>query len=359
MVKPKDILATTASTLEGRKILNHLGPISSHVVAGTNLFSDFFASFSDVFGGRSTTYQKQLSSIYNEAIDKLKFSAYEIGANCIIGLKVDLDEISGKGKSMFMVTAIGTAVIIEMNERIDSVEDSKKKYENVSLENIRTLSRTKEIINQANEGSLALTDEIWEFITVNKVPELFPHIVGLLKMYMEREQYPQFYDNIVNYIDIFPDEKKSELLYNSILNVENEEVVNQLCTIIEKLRLLDFKFIDEIIALEENKKRKLALRLLTYDKPYYNQVDVEKLKSYLELIKEKFPEKGVHSSKKGFLSSKDKEVWICECKTTNDFGTYCKNCFKDIYGFTSREISPPASIAILEEKINLISEFLE
>ena len=38
---------------------------------------------------------------YDEAIAKLKREAYEIGANCIVGLGVNMDEISGKGKEMF------------------------------------------------------------------------------------------------------------------------------------------------------------------------------------------------------------------------------------------------------------------
>jgi uncharacterized protein YbjQ (UPF0145 family) len=82
------------------------------------LFSDIFASFSDLFGGRSQTYQNHLTSLYNEAIENIKFAAYEIGANCIVGLSIDMDEISGKGKSMIMLTAIGTAVIIEEDNSI-------------------------------------------------------------------------------------------------------------------------------------------------------------------------------------------------------------------------------------------------
>src|SRR6267378_5006770 len=113
MPNPKDILVVTTSSIEGLKIKSYLRPVSAHIVAGTNLFSDFLGGLTDVFGGRSQTYQKQLTSLYNEAIYRLKFTAYELGANCIVGLSVDMDEISGKGKSMFMLTALGTAVVIE------------------------------------------------------------------------------------------------------------------------------------------------------------------------------------------------------------------------------------------------------
>ncbi len=103
MASPKDVLVITASSTDGLKIKRYLKPVSAHIVAGTNLFSDFFGGLTDVFGGRSQTYQRQLTSLYNEAIERIKIAAYEIGANCIVGLNIDMDEISGKGKSMFML----------------------------------------------------------------------------------------------------------------------------------------------------------------------------------------------------------------------------------------------------------------
>jgi hypothetical protein len=65
------------------------------------------------------------------------------------------------------------------------------------------------------------------------------------------------------------------------------------------------------------------------------------LKSLIEIIKTKFPERGSRSMKKQLLSSKEKEVWNCECNKTNDIGSYCSACKKDIYGFTINEVSPP------------------
>lgn len=81
----------------------------ANVVLGTNFFSDFAASFTDTFGGTSDTYQGKLDKIYNEVIEKLSKKTLAIGCNAIIGFKIDFDEISGKGVSMFMVNAVGTA----------------------------------------------------------------------------------------------------------------------------------------------------------------------------------------------------------------------------------------------------------
>ena len=105
-----NFIITTTNTLEGYSIEKYYGVVSSHVVAGTGLFSDFAASFSDVFGGRSGSYQKQLNSIKNEVLSNLEKEAKLLGANGVLGLKIDFDEISGKGKTMLMVTALGTAV---------------------------------------------------------------------------------------------------------------------------------------------------------------------------------------------------------------------------------------------------------
>ena len=63
MASTKDILVSTTSNLDGWEIDKYLGLVLAHVVNGTNVFSDVFASFSDVFGGRSTSYQNQLTSL--------------------------------------------------------------------------------------------------------------------------------------------------------------------------------------------------------------------------------------------------------------------------------------------------------
>jgi len=83
MAKPKDILVTTTSSIEGMKIIRHLQPISAHIVLGTNLFSDFLGGLTDVFGGKSRSYQKRLNLIYEDAIKEIKYSCYEIGGNCV------------------------------------------------------------------------------------------------------------------------------------------------------------------------------------------------------------------------------------------------------------------------------------
>ena len=92
------ILITTTSYISNAEILQYSGIVTTNVVVGVNSFSDFLASFSDIFGGNSGTYQNKLDRIYKEVVSNLETKAKKKGANVIIGLHIDFDEISGKGK---------------------------------------------------------------------------------------------------------------------------------------------------------------------------------------------------------------------------------------------------------------------
>lgn len=106
------MIITTTTSIEGAHITEYIQLVSANIVIGTNFFSDFAASFTDFFGGRSSTYQRKLDDVYAAAIKEVEEKAAHIGADAVVGLKMDFNEISGKGKTMFMVSAVGTAVKI-------------------------------------------------------------------------------------------------------------------------------------------------------------------------------------------------------------------------------------------------------
>ncbi|RKF38674.1 hypothetical protein BCY89_26790 [Sphingobacterium siyangense] len=104
------MIVTTTNSIEGREISRYNDPIAANVVIGTNIFSDIGASYVDFFGGRSTSYEKKMQEMYKRVTETVKQRAQAIRADAIIGLSVDIDEISGKGSQMFMITAVGTPV---------------------------------------------------------------------------------------------------------------------------------------------------------------------------------------------------------------------------------------------------------
>jgi uncharacterized protein YbjQ (UPF0145 family) len=79
---------------------------------GANIFRDFFASIRDIVGGRSAAYEKELRKAKDIAIGEMREQAKNLGANAIVGIDIDYETI-GTNSSMLMVSANGTAVVVE------------------------------------------------------------------------------------------------------------------------------------------------------------------------------------------------------------------------------------------------------
>ena len=103
------IYATTA-VLEGYEIKDYLGVISGQAIMGANVFKDITAGIRDIVGGRSGSYEKELSHAKRLAMEELTEKAQELGANAVLGIDLDYETIRG---SMLMVSVSGTAVVAE------------------------------------------------------------------------------------------------------------------------------------------------------------------------------------------------------------------------------------------------------
>ena len=104
------IISTTG--IEGKKILAYKGIVFGEVVAGINMFKDMAAGFRNVFGGRASSYEVELTQAREEALAEMMERASERGANAIIGIKMDYETL-GAENGMLMVTCSGTAVVID------------------------------------------------------------------------------------------------------------------------------------------------------------------------------------------------------------------------------------------------------
>lgn len=106
------MLVTTTNHLEGRKIKKYIGIVSGEAIMGANVFKDLFAGVRDIVGGRSEAYERELRRAKEIALQEMMAYAQEQGANAIIGVDLDYETIGANG-SMLMVTAAGTAVIVD------------------------------------------------------------------------------------------------------------------------------------------------------------------------------------------------------------------------------------------------------
>jgi uncharacterized protein YbjQ (UPF0145 family) len=106
------MLLTTTPSIEGKRVTRYCGVIAGEAILGANLFKDLFAGIRDLVGGRSATYEKELQRAREIALEELQQRAQDLGANAVIGIDIDY-EIMGKENGMLMVSASGTAVIVE------------------------------------------------------------------------------------------------------------------------------------------------------------------------------------------------------------------------------------------------------
>ena len=106
------MLVTTTHNIEGRRIVAYKGLVAGEAILGANLFRDLFASIRDIVGGRSGAYEKVLKDARETAVADMTDEAASLGGNAVIGVDIDYETVGANG-SMLMVTAAGTAVVIE------------------------------------------------------------------------------------------------------------------------------------------------------------------------------------------------------------------------------------------------------
>ena len=101
------MIITTTNNVEGARIDEYLQLVSVNVVIGTNIFSDWFASITDVFGGKSRTYQRKLDDVYDEALKRVREKAEKLGADAVVGVTYGSSAVM---QGAAEVIAYGTAV---------------------------------------------------------------------------------------------------------------------------------------------------------------------------------------------------------------------------------------------------------
>lgn len=106
------MIVTTTNNIEGKKVTKYFGIVSGEAIIGANIVKDFFAGIRDIVGGRSGSYEEGLREAKEIALREMQEQAFRIGANAILAVDLDYETLGSNG-SMLMVSASGTAVIIE------------------------------------------------------------------------------------------------------------------------------------------------------------------------------------------------------------------------------------------------------
>ena len=103
------MIVTTTPTIQGKEIKEYLGIVTGEAILGANIVKDIFASITDIVGGRSAAYERELTRAREIAVKEMTENAKALGANGIVGVDLDYETVR---EGMLMVTVSGTAVKI-------------------------------------------------------------------------------------------------------------------------------------------------------------------------------------------------------------------------------------------------------
>ena len=95
--------------LDGVKIAEYKDMVIIRNVRAMSIIHDMLTRVRDIVGGQSGSYKKLMKTMEDEVMTEAREKAAELGANAIVGFKLDFDSIEG----LLMATGQGMAVILE------------------------------------------------------------------------------------------------------------------------------------------------------------------------------------------------------------------------------------------------------
>jgi uncharacterized protein YbjQ (UPF0145 family) len=101
---------TTAFNIDGYRIARNLGIVRGITVRSRSIFGNIGAVLQTIVGGNITLYTELCEKARKEAYEIMIQHAEQMGANAIIGMRYDANEVSG---GVTEVLAYGTACVIE------------------------------------------------------------------------------------------------------------------------------------------------------------------------------------------------------------------------------------------------------
>ena len=103
-------MVTTSISLDGYRVVQNLGVVRGIIVRSRSIFGNIAGGFQTLFGGKISIYKELCEKTREEAFQELIQHAEQRGANAIINIRYDANQVIG---SVTEVLAYGTAVRVE------------------------------------------------------------------------------------------------------------------------------------------------------------------------------------------------------------------------------------------------------
>jgi uncharacterized protein YbjQ (UPF0145 family) len=104
------MLLTNTEEIPGKKIVTFYGVVSGSTVRAKHVGRDMMATIKNVFGGELVGYTELLQESRDEAIDRMKSQAKQLGANAVVNVRFSTSSVAAGAAEIYVY---GTAVSVE------------------------------------------------------------------------------------------------------------------------------------------------------------------------------------------------------------------------------------------------------
>jgi uncharacterized protein YbjQ (UPF0145 family) len=103
----KKIIVTTANSVDGYAVAEHLGVVRGIVVRAQTISQGIRGALSSILGGNIKAFEEVCEHARNDAFSRMKEHADDLGADAIVAFRYDATEFA---QGVTEVLAYGTAV---------------------------------------------------------------------------------------------------------------------------------------------------------------------------------------------------------------------------------------------------------
>jgi uncharacterized protein YbjQ (UPF0145 family) len=104
------MIITPGSSVAGHRVVKTLGLVRGNTIRARHLGKDILAGFKNMLGGEIEEYTKMMAESREQATDRMRLEAQDLGANAILDVKFSTSYMMGMAAE---ILTYGNAVIIE------------------------------------------------------------------------------------------------------------------------------------------------------------------------------------------------------------------------------------------------------
>jgi uncharacterized protein YbjQ (UPF0145 family) len=104
------MIVTTTDLLPGKRVVKTLGLVQGSSIRARHVGMDLTAAFKNITGGEITEYTKLMAESREQALDRMREAAAQLGGNAVIGARFVTSSVMQHASELLVY---GTAVVLE------------------------------------------------------------------------------------------------------------------------------------------------------------------------------------------------------------------------------------------------------